>query len=147
MKLIPLLNSSLKSDLITDFIETNDAHVSYEYDRTHEGTPDEYIASFSKLGLQLVFNEDQKLKTVFINLEQEEEIEPANLKNTEITEFSSKKDASLYASQNKITTAEGNAELFGIERDWIRFEYNNYSIHYEFRDGVLGLVTLQVKNA
>ena len=147
MELLPLLNSSLKSDLITDFIETNDAHISYEYDRTHEGIADEYIASFPKLGLQLIFNEEQKLNTVFIHLEQEDEIEPAKLKNTEITEFSSKNDASLYALQNKIITAEGNTELFGIERDWIRFEYNNYSIHYEFRDGVLGLVTLQVKNA
>jgi hypothetical protein len=147
MELIPLLGLDLKSDLITDFVENNDAHVSYEFDRLHEGTPDEYIATFPKLGLQLVFNEEQQLKTIFIHIEKEEEFEPANLEDTEITKFGSKTNALSFAKQNKIITTEGNAELFGIERDWVRFEYNNHSIHYEFRDGKLGLVTLQVKNA
>ena len=48
MDLLPLLRSHLKSDVMRDHLETWDAQVVYEYDRTHEDIPGEYWASISR---------------------------------------------------------------------------------------------------
>ena len=51
-------------------------------------------------------------------------------------------DAAAYADKNKLVVSSGQGELFGQLRDWIRLEYDDYWIHYEFRGDLLRLVTL-----
>lgn len=142
MKYIPLLNKRLKSDEILDLLETYDMEVIYEIDRTHENIPDEYWTKNLELGLQLKFDEDQRLKIIFINLTDTNGFTPANIENSDILHFDSKKNAVNYALDKGISTTEGQAEFYGEERDWIRFEYEGYSIHYEYRLNALALITL-----
>ena len=60
----------------------------------------------------------------------------------DIPQFGSLADAAAYADKNKLHVSSGQGELFGQLRDWIRLEYDDYWIHYEFRGDNLGLVTL-----
>jgi hypothetical protein len=142
MKYIPLLRKKLKSDEIIELLETNDMEVVYEFDRTHENIPDEYRAKSKDLGLELLFDEDQIIKTVFINLTEVDGFTPADLKDSDVTRFDSKKSASDYARKTGIVISEGRAHYLGKEIDWIRFEHEGYTIHYEYRNGSLALVTL-----
>ena len=145
MKYRPLLRKRLKSDEILDFLETYDMEVVYEIDRTHENMPDEYWTKCLELGLQLVFDENQYLKIVFINLTDADGFTPANLADSDVLQFDSKTVAASHAHQEGITTSEGRGVFLGEERDWIRFEHKEYSVHYEYRLGFLALVTLAAK--
>jgi len=125
-----------------DLLETYDMEVIYEFDRTHENLPDEYWTKCLDLGIQIVFDEKQSLNTVFVNLTDEEGFTPANLSESDVLHFESKRDAASHAKKEGIAFSEGKVEFMGVERDWIRFEHEGYSIHYEFRNGSLALVTI-----
>ena len=56
---------SMKSDDVIDLLERFDMDVIYRFDRTHEGTPDEYSASAPAEGFELRFDEHQVLDTIF----------------------------------------------------------------------------------
>ena len=61
MNLLPLLKSHLKSDVMLDLLNTWDAQVVYEYDRTYENIPDEYWASIHREGVCFNFNDKPPL--------------------------------------------------------------------------------------
>ena len=61
--------------------------------------------------------------------------------------FASKSEARDHAKENDVTTSEGEADFMGERRDWIRFERPSYSVHYEFVDSALKMITLQTTNA
>jgi hypothetical protein len=142
MDFLPLLKSHLKSDEMLDLLETLDAQVVYEYDRTHENMPDEYWASIHGEGVCFKFDEEQILNCIFLHLTDTDGFTPINLSTTDIPQFGSLADAVSYADTNKLRVSSGQGELFGQLRDWIRIEYDDYWIHYEFRGDELGLVTL-----
>ncbi len=142
MNFLPLLKAHLKSDVMLDLLETWDAQVVYEYDRTHENRPDEYWASIHSEGVSLKFNEQQVLVCIFLYLTDTDGFAPIDLASTDIPQFPSVADAASYADKNQLRVSTGQGELFGQLREWIRIEYDDYWIHYEFRDGDLGLVTL-----
>ena len=141
MNHIELLGTDLKSDFIIDLLETYDAEVFYDFDRLHEGTPDTYRTSIPKLGLEFVFNEEQKLRTLFIRPVEIETWNPFDEKG--IIKFSSKSEALGYAKKSGILIKEGKAVFMAEEKDWIKFEYETYGIHYEFVDASLKMITLQ----
>ncbi len=142
MDFLPLLKSHLKSDVMLDLLETWDGQVVYEYDRTHENMPDEYWASLHSEGVCFKFNEQQMLTCIFLHLTDADGFAAIELSSTDIPYFPSIVDASSYANENELRVSSGQGELFGQLCNWIRLEYDDYSIHYEFRDDVLGLVTL-----
>jgi hypothetical protein len=142
-----LLRKHLKCDEIVDLFETYDVEVVYEYDRTHENLPDEYWAKCPDLGMQLVFDDQQRLKMVYLVLTSEEGFTPASLTGSDIPRFASKQEAVQHARRNGIDMTVGRTEFQGVDTNWIRFEYEGHSIHYEFQDGRLGLVTLETRAA
>ena len=146
MKLISYLNKSLKSEELIELFETNDVDVIYTYDRNYEGRADEYIGSIRDLGLQFIFNETQILSTIFIYIKDEEFLS-ANLESLGLSTFDSKNNLMKYAQQNSLKYFEGRAVFFGQEREWLKLDFLNYTVHYEFREDSLSLVTLQSKNA
>ncbi len=103
--------------------------VNYEFDRSHENIPDSYWVKSEEEGVQMTFDERQQVKTIFLHVIEDEGFSPANLTESDIDIFSTKNEAAAYASKNHITTSEGQAELFGVERDWIRFEHAEYNVH------------------
>jgi hypothetical protein len=147
MNLSKLLNFSLKSDELIELFEHYDVDVIYSYDRLHEGMEDNYFGSINELGLQFSFDENQILKTIFIYVNGNEEFEKANLSEFEISAYADKLSVINYAKENGIECTDGEASFMGENRTWAKLTLSNYSIHYEFREGILGLVTLQAKNA
>ena len=128
-----------------DLFETYDAEVLYVFDRLHEGTPDVYRTKIPELGLEFVFNDKQNLRTLFI---QPLEIKTRNpFEEKEKIEFSSKAEAVEHAKASGIQIKEGKAELMGEEKDWVKFEYKTHSIHYEFVNASLKMITLQANEA
>jgi len=147
MNLYRLLNCSLKSDELIELFEHYEVDVIYSYDRLHEEMQDNYYGSINELGLQFSFDEHQILKTIFIYVNGDEEFEAANLSEFEISAYDDKLSVIKYAQENGIECNDGKASFLGENRAWAKLVFSNYSIHYEFREGILGLITLQVKNA
>ena len=144
MDLIPLLGAKLKDDAIIELLELWDCDVIYDFDRLHENTPDQYWASAKSAGLQLRFDEDQVLQCVFVHVAPShgDDFSAADLYSTDIPSLSSTEDVVAYAESNRLQTTSGRGVLFDQVRDWVRIGYGNHSIHYEFRNGSLGLVTI-----
>ena len=144
MDLIPLLGSKLKDDAVMELLELWDCDVIYDFDRLHENTPDQYWASAKSEGLQLRFDEDQVLQCVFAHVapSHDDDFSAADLASTDIPWFRSIEDVVTYAESNRLQTTAGRGVLFDQVRDWVKIDCGNHSIHYEFRNGSLGLVTV-----
>ena len=125
-----------------DLLETHDVDVVYDFDRTHENMPDKYWATFHALGILLSFDENQILKTIFIFQTPEDDFTPADLSDSDILVFDSKNSVRTHALANTIDITEGYTTVLGPESDWIRFNFPEYQIHYEFSEGVLKKVTI-----
>ena len=145
MRYLSLLREKLKSDTVIDLLETYDMEVIYSFDRTHENLPDEYRTKCVDLGLEFRFDAAQSLHTLFIHLTDVEGFTPADLTGSDVVHFTSKPEAESYALDRGIETSQGCGRFFGEERDWIRLEYSAHSIHYEYRNGALALVTLSAR--
>lgn len=143
MKHLDLLGTELKSDFLCDLFETYDVQVIYEYDRTYEGLEDEYRAELPELGLQFVFDENQFLTTVFLRPVTATTFNPFDAKDERLREFSAKSEALLYARTSGLRFTEGAADFMDEHKEWIRFESDTYSIHYEFVGTQLRMITLQ----
>jgi hypothetical protein len=146
MKHLDLLGTPLKSEFLFDLLETYDARVVYEYDRTHENLPDEYHAEIPDLGLQFVFDESQMLRTLFMKPTEVTTFNPFE-DDERIRKFASKTEARQHAKNNGVPTSEGETDFMGEQRDWIRLESDTHSIHYEYVNSELKMITLQIKSA
>ena len=145
MKYIDLLGKSLKSDFLIDLLETYDTQVVYEYDRTHENLADKYHVEIADLGLRFVFDETQILQTLFVTLVDVTTFNPFD-DDDRFRVFVSKSEARQYAKDNDILTLEGQTDFLGEHRDWIRLENASYTIHYEYIDSALTMITLQIND-
>ena len=144
MKYTELIGMVLKNDILCDLFETYDTQVIYEYDRTHENIDDEYYAEIKDLGLHFVFDKNQKFTTLFIH---QIEIDTFTPFEDDIKIFSSKQEALDYGKNISQTYTEGKADFFGETKDWIKFQHKNYSVHYEFVNHKLKMITLQNEKA
>lgn len=138
MDIISLLGKKLKSEPISALFEMYDVEVSYQYDRLEENTSDNYSASIDELGLEFSFNSEQTLSAVFITNE---------IDISGGIRFSSVEEAENYCHDNALNFDKGSSKFLGTMREWIKLFYSNYSIHYEFQDSNLSMVTLEVVGA
>lgn len=144
MNFLPLLGTSLKSDEIIDFLEAHDIEVIYDFDRVHENMPDQYWATAKELGIQLMFDEEQVLRTIFLFLNQEDGFTPAELTGSDLVMHESKAAVREHAVKHKIPVTEGESEFLGNKHDWIRFDFIGHAIHYDFGDGPLKKISLSM---
>ena len=79
MKYIDLLGKQLKSDDVIDVLESDDLDVIYSFDRLHENQPDVYWVASKAEGVQMRFNEDQALDTLFFYIQPDEGFSPCDL--------------------------------------------------------------------
>ncbi|AMJ93294.1 hypothetical protein AVL56_02565 [Alteromonas stellipolaris] len=138
MDIISLLGKKLKSESIIELFEKYGVDVFYEYDRLNENISDKYSASIDELGLEFSFNSEQTLRTIFIKNESPLEV---------IVRFSTIEEAEKYSNENALSFKKGAVEFLGTFREWIKLFYSNYSIHYEFQNSTLHMVTLEVVGA
>lgn len=68
---------------------------------------------------------------------------PFDSEDERIREFSTKSEALLYARKRGLHFTEAAADFMDEHKDWIRFESDSYSIHYEFVGTQLCMITLQ----
>ena len=101
MRHLDLLGQDLKCEFLTDLFETYDVDVKYSYDRLHEGMADEYHAAIPDLGLQFIFDQGQKLRTLFIEPIEVDSYNPLAGLNESFELFSAKAEALQFTSKNK----------------------------------------------
>jgi hypothetical protein len=145
MKFLSLLGKRLKDDEVIEVLDYAEMEVVYEFDRSHENTPDEYRTESKKDGFQLVFDADQILDVIFLYAAPVDGFTPVTRSDCDISFFATTEEVELYGVEQKLHTTKGKADFLGARRDWVRLEYDGYSVHYEFRDAGLTLVTLTKK--
>lgn len=142
MQFLSLLNQPLKSDEMIDLLEDFDMEVIYEFDRIQEGSPDQYTAGCEETGLELHFDENQILTTIFIHLQNGDDCTAASLGDSDIQAFRSPIETRQFAEKNLIPFKQSRSDLSVSGLHWIRIDYPNHAIHYQFQEGMLTLVSI-----
>jgi hypothetical protein len=120
----------LKSDEVIDFLERHDLPVQYHFDRLHEGESDSYTVESEELSLELRFDAEQRCITIFIR-------DPAAALAQGLVSFpdlQSPAAIEAYAKAKDLTLSRGAS--------WLRCDGTARSIHYEFDDDELKMVTV-----
>lgn len=134
MKYIDLLGKQLKSDDVIDVLDRDDLDVIYAFDRLHENQPDEYWVASKAEGVQMRFNEDQTLDTLFFYIQADEGFSPCDPDSLGVAVFDSRDAARTYAAQSGLPVIEGEVDLLGAHRKWIKIDFGSHLHHSEFRD-------------
>jgi hypothetical protein len=150
MNYIDILGESLKNAFLIDLFEIYDVDVIYEYDRTYENIEDEYRAEIPEMGLGFIFDSSQRLTTLFMKIVEHSGYNPFEGDDPRKVSFSSAPGAMRYAKEKSIDAVHQEAKtdsFFGDVPEWVKFNFQSYSIHYQFSDYGVHLVTLQLNNA
>ena len=150
MKYTEALAESIKGSFLIDLFETYDVDVIYKYDRTYEGIEDEYSAEIPEMGLEFMFNKDQKLTTLFMKKVLHTGHNPFSEPDPRLVPFNTYKKAQEYAQNKSIKVVSNESKydsFFKGYHAWVKFIYDTHSIHYEFNESGLKMVTLQLENA
>jgi len=142
MEFLPLLGKQLKDDEVIDLLEWWEADVIYDFDRLHEGQPDEYSAASKPDGIQLKFNVSQKLDTVFLYIIPDDGFEAFSLSDCDVPFFETSSDVEAHGAAQGAQVSKGEANLLGINRSWVRLEFGTHAVHYEFKWGDLAMITI-----
>lgn len=137
MKYIDLLGKQLQSDDVIDVLECDDLDVIYAFDRLHENQPDEYWVASKAEGVQMRFNEDQTLDTLFFYIEPDEGFSPCAPDSLGVPVFASSDAARDFATQSGLSMTEGEVDFLGVHRKWIKIDFRSHLHHCEFRGGNL----------
>ncbi len=150
MKYTEILGSKLKSEFLIDLFETYDVDVVYMYDRTYDGMEDEYRASIPDMGLEFLFNQDQSLIAVFMKQIEHDGHNPFTGLDPRKPDFNTAQEAVTFAEKKNIDflhQEEQKDSLFGVIPEWVKFNFKDYFIHYQFNKTEVCTVTLQLQNA
>lgn len=139
MQLANYIGKSLKSDAVIRLLERFDMKVIYDFDRLHENTPDSYRSSAKDGGFEIHFNEQQVLDTIWCYVLPRSGFSAID-EEVGTPVFRTFADAKTYAREADLTTSESSDGC-----SWIKLEYENMWIHYEFSDNQLALITLMLK--
>ena len=119
--LIPLLRQPLKSDTVIELLEHWDALVIYEFDRLHEGQPDRYVVSSPENGIELLFDEEQRLQVVLLAAVDHGTFTAVDRSCCDVEFFDSVSEVSAHAAKSGAATSAGRATSFdGAKTEWIR---------------------------
>ena len=145
MNVIPLIGAHLKSDEIIDLLEHWDAVVVYDFDRLHENMPDSYRVTVSSAGMELLFDGNQILKTLFLRIASTDNFAPFDIANSDVAFWKSIDEARCFAASRSLTATEGSTLFLGVKRDWIKLNHGAYTSQYEFIGSKLNMVTLALQ--
>lgn len=141
MNLIEYLGLSLKDDAVVDLLETYDMDVIYDFDRLHENQPDRYNTSARSDGFEMRFDADQVLGTIWCYVtprDRFEAIDPLRIGVPIYASPAEGRDAAEAAGWRYTQSPDDGASADG----YIRIEHASQWHHYEYRGGVLTLITL-----
>ncbi len=149
MNHIEILNTELKSEFLIDLFETYDVEVIYTYDRNHENMEDEYYCEITKMGLTFVFDESQRLRTLFMKNAVHDGYNPFVGDDPRNFTFKNSAEAKKYANQNSIKiehSPKQSSPIFGEIPEWVKFHFERFTMHFQFEDEGFSMVTLERKN-
>lgn len=149
MDYVSILNTPLKSDFLNDLFEVYEVEVTYDYDRCSENMNDEYRASIPEMWLEFIFNHNQLLSTLFMKPVEHSGYNPFDGVDPRRVAFYQASDAMEHAEKNNIKYIHQVADkhpLFGAIPEYVKYEFETFSVHYQFDNGV-DMVTLQWQNA
>jgi hypothetical protein len=129
MHFLSLLGRCLKDDDVVDVLERNEIDVVYDFDRSHENIDDIYWAPSINGGFVLKFGAKQVLETIFLYAAPIEGFTAIDRTDCDVTFFSSVKEVEAYAIKSKARFNKGVVDLLGIHREWVRLEYDGFSVH------------------
>lgn len=140
MKLKPILGLQLKDPQIVELLGAFDIDVVYSFDRLFENQPDRYIATAFSEGLEFQFDEQQRLVTIFVYLRGNSDFNPHDRSDLDLELFSTIEDAREFVTKNelphKLNTQNPKLPV------WLRIDYPDCSVHYQFGAEGLGMITL-----
>ncbi len=142
MQFLSLLGKKLKDDEMIEVLEAFDMKVIYDFDRLHEGQPDAFWTESKPDGFQFRFDDSQTLDTVFLHIAPTDGFAAISPSDCDVPLFDSTTEAKTYGATQHSHVTTGTANFLGVERHWVRIDTANNSTHYEFRSGVLALVTI-----
>ena len=128
----------MKDDDVLELLELHDIKVKYEMDRLHENIPDSYTAQAKKLGFEMQFDENQRLKTIWCHIEPVHKFKAIDPERIGVP---------IHATLAEATRAAQDAGLpyklpTSPDYQWIRIEDPGRSRHYEYKYGKLSMVTI-----
>ncbi|MEC5127078.1 hypothetical protein VSU19_09975 [Verrucomicrobiales bacterium BCK34] len=141
MKYIDLLGQQLKSNDVIDVLECGDLDVVYAFDRLFENQPDEYWVASKKEGVQLHFNEDQRLDLMFFYIVPDEGFSRCDQATLGVPIFGSRDEAREQANSEGREFWTGETDIFGVYREWIKIDFGTHHHHSEFREAGLHRVS------
>ncbi len=145
MHFLPLLRKRLKDDDVIDILEWAKTEVVYDFDRLHENQPDKYWVTAKNCGFQLGFNDQQILDVIFLHVAPSEEFSACDPENCDVPFFLTSAEVGAHGSRQDVQIVKGKTTFLNVEREWVRLEYPRHSLHYEFSDGSLALVTISAR--
>lgn len=141
---IDLLGKQLKSDDVIEVLERDDLDVTYDFDRLHENQPDEYWIAAKVEGVQMRFDGNQILNTMFFYVQSDEGFSPCELASLGVPVFDSRDFARDFATQTGLPVTEGEVDFLGVYRQWIKIDFGSHLHHSEFREGRLHLISVSL---
>jgi hypothetical protein len=144
MEILPLLRKRLKDDGIVERLDDWDVEVIYDFDRTHENIEDVYWAQAKDLGITMRFDQTQTLNTVFIYLKPIDGHTPFSPSNLEdVHAFNTVSEVEQHAVERGIAFRKSfRPDGLPPAGEWIRLEYPQHRVHYDFREGDLHILTI-----
>jgi len=133
----------LKDDDVVEVLECHDINVIYDFDRTHENMQDVYWAPSTDAGFQFRFNEDQVLDSVFLYVTAREGFLAISRDEIDVPVFDTFDDAEQEPRSKGFPFKQSQGSL-GSDgyKWWIKIDFGAYTVHYQFKQGFLCMVTL-----
>ena len=143
MDFIGLLGSKLKDDDIIEILEDNNLQTIYEFDRLHENTDDIYWVQAEDNGFIFRFDQNQILDTIFLYITKEGNINKIDSNEIEFKLYKTIDEVRNEFIKLNINYKEGYVDE-GMDniQCWIKGMFSNYSIHYQYKNSKLNLVTI-----
>ena len=145
MHFLRILGKKLKDDEVIEVLDGLNMEVIYDFDRLHEGQPDQYWAAAKSAGFQFRFDATQTLDVIFLYLAPREGFTAISLLDCDIPFFTSVEAGQKYGQAHHLAASAGGADFLGVSRHWVLVEFAGHSAHYEFHGESLALITITKK--
>jgi hypothetical protein len=145
MRFLPLLGRHLKDDQVIELLELYNMDVVYDFDRLHENTPDKYWAASKAHGFPFRFTGEQRPETIFLYVASVDGFSAINRSEIDVPLFDGVSEVEAHCTVNGFRFARGHLGPGALaERDWGRVDTDEWSAHYDFRQGGLTLISLSL---
>jgi hypothetical protein len=142
MNFATLIGKRLKDDDVVEILDASDITVTYDFDRTHENIDDVYWAEAKNHGFVLRFNKHQVIDTVFLYVSAKDGYSPIDRGSVDVPVYDSIEGAETSGSVTGIPY-QRNGEMKSFPgAQWIKFDHGGYTVHYQFNDQHLSLITI-----